>query len=715
MLKKPIEIQRKEPRWSTRKRIFLWTLWAVCLLISIAALVMPFSTRQASLRAQVGDVVSQDIVAPRTLNYQSAVFTERDRREAADAVAPVYGAPDATVARQQLEHLRSAVDFIDSVRADTYATLEQKIGDLTALQNVSLGRESAQAILLLNDNAWQNVRQEAIVVLEQIMRSSIRQSRLDEARRSVPALVSLSLPQDQATLVSEIVAAFVAPNSFYSETLTQAARQEASAAVSPAVRTFVTNEIIVSRGQVLNEADLEALQQFGLVQPETGWQNYVGAVAVAVVTFSLAALFLRFRSELLDRVRELTLVSTLFVAFLLVARFVIVDRTVMPYLFPVAGFGLLTATLYSSRAAMVFSLVLSVLAAYNLPNAFDLTLYYFIGSLFGILFLKRAQRVMTYFWAGAAVMVAGAAVLIAYRLPLASTDIVGLLTLVGAAGLNGFFSASLTIVLQLFLAQWLGLTTTVQLMELARPDHPLLQFLMRHAPGTYQHSLLIANLAEQAAEAIGADALLTRIGSLYHDAGKARQPHFFIENQVTGATNPHEDLTPVESAQRIIRHVPDGVELAHKHRLPQRIVDFIKEHHGTLVTRYQYARALDAVGGDESKVNPRDFRYDGPRPQSRETALVMLADGCEARTRAERPKTQEELSALVRSVIDGRLNNGQLDDTTLTMRDLAIVADTFITGLRGVYHPRLVYPDLDEKTLNALDAQPAIKSLPPKH
>jgi putative nucleotidyltransferase with HDIG domain len=355
-----------------------------------------------------------------------------------------------------------------------------------------------------------------------------------------------------------------------------------------------------------------------------------------------------------------------------------------------------------------------VLAAYNLPNAFDLTLYYVFGSLFGILFLKRAQRVMAYFWAGAAVAGASAAVLIAYRLPLASTDIIGILTLLGAAALNGFISASLTIVLQLFLSQWLGLTTTIQLMELARPDHPLLQFLMRHAPGTYQHSLLIANLSEQAAEAIGADALLTRIGSLYHDAGKARQPHYFIENQVTGAPNPHDELSPEESAKRIIRHVPDGVELAHKHRLPKRIIDFVREHHGTMITRYQYAKALEAAGGDESKVDLAQFRYPGPRPQSRETALVMLADGCEARTRAERPKTKEELDALVKSVIDNRLHQGQLDDTALTMQDLTTIGNTFVTGLRGVYHPRLVYPDLDEKTLGALDTQPALKSVSPK-
>jgi putative nucleotidyltransferase with HDIG domain len=692
----------------------LWTLWSACLIISILALVMPFSTRQANLSLQVGDVSGQDILAPRTLNFQSTVLTENARQDAADAVGAVYGPPEANVARDQLELLQNALAFIDGVRLDSYASLEQKIGDLAALQDVNLARESAQAILLLSESAWQNVRQETIIVLEQVMRSSIRQNRLDEARRSIPALVSLSLPQDQATLVAEVAAAFVQPNSFYSESLTQAARDEASAGIVPVVRTFVTNEVILPRGQVITSADLEALERFGLVQPEAGWEDYVGAASIALAAFGLAALFLRFRPKLVDDIRELTMVAVLFVAFLIAARFVVVDRTVVPYIFPVAGFGLLTAALYSSQAAMVFSLVLSVLAAYNLPNAFDLTLYYFFGSLFGILFLRRAERVMAYFWSGAAVSVASAAVLLAYRLPLASTDMLGMLTLLGAAALNGFISASLTIVLQLFLAQWLGLTTSVQLLELARPDHPLLQFIMRNAPGTYQHSLLIANLSEQAAEAIGADALLTRIGSLYHDAGKARQPHYFIENQVTGAPNPHDELSPRESARRIIRHVADGVELGHKHRLPNRIIDFVREHHGTLITRYQYAKALEAAGGDEKKVNIADFRYPGPRPQSRETALVMLADGCEARTRAERPKTKEELRTLVKSVLDNRLAQGQLEDTALTMQDLKAITDTFVTGLRGVYHPRLIYPELDEKTLGSIDAQPTLKAASPE-
>ena len=705
---------KRTPRLPHRRQFFFGLLWLLCLLISLAALVMPYSTRPSTLTLQVGDVSNQDVLAPYTLSYQSDVLTNQRREESANAVAPIYGPPDANVAREQLEKLRAALAFVNSVRQDSFASLDQKIDDISALQNVNLSQETAQAILLLEEGVWQNVQQETIVVLEQVMRSSIRQNRLEEARRSLPALVSLSIPENQATIVAELASAFVVPNSFYSETLTEQAREEARAAVQPVARTFLSDEVIVQRGQVISEVDMEAMQQFGLVQPEARWQDYLGAAALAVAVLVLAALYLRYRPELAEDGRGLVMVTVLYIVFLLAARLVIVDRTVMPYVFPVAGFGLLVASLYSSHAAILFSFVLSVMVAYGLPNALDLTPYYFVGSLFGILFLRRAQRVMSYFWAGAAVTVANVAVLIAYRLPLASTDMLGLLTLFGAAALNGFIAASLTIVLQLFLAQWLGLTTTIQLLELARPDHPLLQFILRNAPGTYQHSLLIANLAEQAAESIGADTLLTRVGSLYHDAGKARQPHYFIENQVPGSKNPHDALSPKESAKVILQHVPDGLKLAAKHHLPKRIKDFISEHHGTLITRYQYAKALEAAGGDEKKVNIADFRYPGPKPQSRETALVMLADGCEARTRAERPKTREELRVLVKSVMDNRLAQGQLDDTTFTMQDLKATLEVFISGLRGVYHPRLIYPELNEETMGSLDAQPNLTALKPK-
>ncbi|MEX1248126.1 MAG: HDIG domain-containing metalloprotein [Anaerolineales bacterium] len=705
---------QRSPRWPTRSLYFLGLLWVLGLAVSLALLMLPFSSRQATLRLQVGDVASQDVLAPYALSYQSEVLTDEAQEESANAVVPIYGPPDADIARDQLEQLRNALTFINTVRQDSFASLDQKINDLAALQSVSFSQETAQNILLLPDAAWQNVQQETIVVLEQVMRSSIRQNRLEEARSTIPALVSLSIPENQAAIVAELAAGFAVPNSFYSEELTEQAREEARALVQPVMVSYQNEEAIAQRGQVISEADLEALQQFGLVQTEASWQNYVSTAVLTLAVFILAVLYLRYKPRLAGDLRGMTVVVALFILFLITARLTIVDRTVVPYVYPLAGFGLLVSSLYSSQAAMVFSFVLSVLAAYNLPNAFDLTLYYFLGSLFGILFLKGGQRVMAYFWAGAAITVANIAVLLAYRLPLASTDLPGMLTLMGAAALNGFGAASLTIVLQLFLAPWLGLTTSVQLLELARPDHPLLQFILRGAPGTYQHSLLIANLSEQAAEAIGADALLTRVGALYHDAGKARQPHYFIENQVTGSKNPHDALSPKESAKMILQHVPDGLKLAAKHHLPKRIKDFIAEHHGTLLTRYQYAKALEAAGGDEKKVNINDFRYSGPKPRSRETALVMLADGCEARTRAERPKTREELRAMIKNVIDNRLAQEQLDDTTLTMNDLKIIQDVYVSALRGMYHPRLIYPELDENTLGSLDAQPTLKTLKPE-
>jgi putative nucleotidyltransferase with HDIG domain len=392
------------------------------------------------------------------------------------------------------------------------------------------------------------------------------------------------------------------------------------------------------------------------------------------------------------------LLTFLFLLFLYGARLVIPNRTVIPFLFPIAGFSMIVTALISSRAAMVLAVPLSILAGYGLPNSLELILFYMFSSLFGVLVLRNIQRILTFFWAGVASFIAGTMVILAFRLADPTSDVVGIVSLIGAAGFNGLAAAGLTIILQFVLAQALGLTTTLQLLEISRPDHELLQFLLRNAPGTYQHSLQIANLAEQAADAIGADALLTRVGSLYHDVGKARHPHFFIENQAPGSHNPHEDLNPLESSGIIVRHVTDGIDLANKHRMPRRIKDFILEHHGDWITSYQYYQAVEAAGGDTQAVDRDSFRYPGPNPRSRETALVMLADGVEARARAERPESYEDMQSLVKDVIEKRLFQGLLDNTPLTMRDLSDITESFTTTLRGAYHPRIEYPKTDKPT-----------------
>ena len=680
------------------RSILGWLLLLLAALGSAFFLVFPLNNPNASAQLALGDVAAQDILAPRALSYTSDVLTTLLQEQAANEVSAQYTPIDPSVARNQIAHLREVLDFISNVRVDNYANPAQKEADLALIQAIHLQEESARQIIELSESDWQSVRSEALNVLGQVMRNTIREDRLEEARRTIPTLVSFSLQGNQPNLVIELASAFVAPNSIFSSELTEAQRDAARQSIQPVIQGYVAGETIVPRGHVITESDLEALNQFGLLEAERTWGDNVSVLALVVVNFAYVALYLSQRPDLRSNSTSLIIMTALFLVFLYGARMLIPYRTVVPYMYPLAGFGMVVTALISSRTAVVLSLPLSIFAAYGLPNSHELTLFYIFSSIFGILMLRNIHRLLTFFWAGFGVAVSGSVVLMAFRLTDPLLDSVGLFQLIAASGFSGLASASLTILLQFLLAQLIGLTTTLQLLEISRPDHPLLQDILRNAPGTYQHSLQIANLAEQAAERIGADTLLTRVGSLYHDAGKVRFPHYFIENQVPGFRNPHDDLSPEASAAIIIQHVTDGVEMVKKHRLPRRIQDFVLEHHGTMITRYQYHKAVNGAEGDADAVDVSLYTYPGPKPQSRETALVMLADGVEARARAERPETEDEVRKLIKDVVDYRLKNDQLSDTKLTLQNLEEVIDSFTATLRGVYHPRIEYPQTDSDT-----------------
>jgi putative nucleotidyltransferase with HDIG domain len=672
-------------------------LLIVTSLAAYAILAVPIYLRSDSLLLQAGQVAPQDYQAPRNVEYISEVRTEQARRAAENSVADVYTAPDRTIARRQVELLRTALLFIQSVRDDPSALPADKRASLAALADIKLSDQAIESILNMPENRWSAVQSEAMLLLERIFRNAIREKNLESTRQSIPSLVSFSLNEEQAMLVVELVSPFVVPNSFYSAEQTQATREQARQAVQPITQTYVAGEIVVQRGAVLTEANLEALRTLGLIRPRNPTVEYISSGAlVAVFMVFIGLYFHRRRPYYYNEGRSLVLIAVVFLLFLLAARILIPYRTLIPYFFPLPGFGLLIATLFGPGGALLLSLGLSVLAAYNLPNSFDLTMYFMFASLVSILSLGRAQRFGAFIWAGTVAALTGMTVLAAYRLPDYEVDALGLLQLAGAALMMGLLSASLALMLQYLLAEFLGLTTPLRLVEISRPDAPLLQYFLRNAPGTYQHSLQVSNLAEQAAEKLGMDTLLIRVGALYHDVGKATNPAFFIENQMPDNLNPHDDLDPYLAAASIIRHVTDGVALARKHRLPKRIQDFMLEHHGTLLTRYQYMQAVKAAGDDASKVDESKFRYPGPPPRSRETALLMLADGVEARARSNRPKTEEELRKIVQQTIDFCQREGQLADTRFTLRDLTLITDAFVSTLTGLYHPRIAYPTSGE-------------------
>lgn len=679
------------PRSSRRLSAFRLILLAVVSVATFVALSLPDALRPEALPLNAGDVSPRDFQAPRDATFESAALTGQRRQAAAESVLPVYSPPDPAISRQQMERLRAALDFITLTRADAAASDSQKHADLASLRDLQLAPETIDSLLALADARWDTLRDEALSVLERTLRGVIRESDVETVRRGAPSLVSFSLNESEAALVSGLVQPFVIANSLYSPELTEAARQAAQDAVEPITRSYKTGQTVLRAGEVITEAHIEALQALGLIRSGSQPLDLLGKAALTVIAAVFTGLYFyrRERSGFLYDSRSLLVMAIMYLLFLAGARLAIPGNVLLPYLYPLPAVGMLLATLFGIEAGILISIVACILAAYGF-NA-DLLPYYLFASLCGVLALGSGRRFWSYIWAGAGVTGAGMAVLAAFRISTGDLDWLGIAQLVLAAIGNGFLSAAFTLLGQYFLAQSLGLATALHLLEISRPEFPLLQYFLRNAPGTYQHSLQVANLAEQAAEAIGADQLLTRVGALFHDIGKAKNAAFFIENQAPGQLNTHQDIEPEEAAATIIRHVTDGVTLAHKHRLPRRMDDFILEHHGTMLTRYQYNQALQKTGA-AAKIDLEKFRYPGPRPRSRETAILMLADGAEARARAQSPQTDDEMRALVRSVIEYVQKEGQLDHTMLTLRDLNTIIESFVTTLRGSYHPRIQYP-----------------------
>ena len=690
----------------------LWSVLFFGLISCTAILSIPFDNTEQTFGLKVQDVAPQDIRAPFPLTYESDVLSAAARETAGNNIATVFFPPSSSITRQQLERLNFALDFIDAVRMDGYATRDQQMADLASMADIRLDLESTETILDLNEARWDTVKAETLSVLEQVMHSEIRQGRSEEARRTIPALISISLPEAQAELVGKLTPAFVAPNSLPDEEATLALEQAARDQVEIVEISYAQGETIISRGEIVSDLELEALQAYNLLRAPNPWTTIAinaGFILLIGGTFSLYAY--RTHTKMIMTSNLALVLSLLFIFNTLGMQLMIPGRTILPYIFPAATIPILLSVLFSPNMGVVSALVVGTIGGFIAPRGLEMALYLTMSGILAALMIGKAERLGSFMWTGMAAAVGASLVILVFRLPDPAMDLIGKAQLLGASILSGLLSTSLGFGLLLGIGNILGITTSLQLIELSRPNHPLLQQLLRNSPGTYQHSLQVSNLAEQAARAINADDLLTRVGALYHDVGKTQRPQFFIENQVAGQ-NIHEQLDPKTSADIILGHVRDGMELARKYRLPANVRAFINEHHGTMETSYQFSAAVEAAGGDEKLINRKDYTYPGPRPRTRETAILMLADGVEATARAENPQSDEEIEHLVRWVFEDRLSKGQLDRTDLTLRDVDTVRNSFILTLKNIYHPRIRYPkSVEEEGID--DLPPIVETTPP--
>jgi putative nucleotidyltransferase with HDIG domain len=682
----PVELSR----WGILRAIVLGVLTAT--VIAVVLLIDFLPSNRVILN--VGDVSPEDILAPADLTYESQIRTKQAQDAQAASVQDIYDPPDASVARQQEVRARQILDYISTVRQDAYGTPQEKAGWIAAIPDLSMSPSVISQTLKLSESDWQEVRDEAVRVLVLAMRGEIRESQLADLRRSLPTLISHSLSDEQSDIVQAVASGLVTANTFYNAARTEEAKQKAREDTAPVNWTIRRGEAIVRAGSLVRAVDIEALEAFGLRQQATQWQAVAGTVLFALLAAVLLGLLIwRLQPNLWAKGR------TAFVTFLLTAVLVTASKlmlpvpdSVIPYFYPLPALSMTLTVLFGPALGITLGLTVGIIGAFAAGGSLELTVYLLAGTLVGALTLGRAERLRAFMRAGLAVALTNGAVIITFGLLAPEQDIlkVAINALVGLV--SGGMSASLTLAAFFGLSALLDVVTPFQLMELSRPTHPLFRQLLLKAPGTYHHTLLVSNMAEEAAERIGADGLLARVGAYYHDIGKTVRPYFFTENRV-GDVNPHERLDPRTSAQIIISHVQDGLDLAEKYNLPSAVRAFIPEHQGTGMTLAFYRMAVTQAGGDGNEVPKEDYSYPGPRPQSRETAIVMLADSCEARVRSMRPGSSEEIDRIIRDTIKAKMAEGQLDESDLTLRDLEEIRAAFLNVLQGVFHPRVKYPD----------------------
>jgi cyclic-di-AMP phosphodiesterase PgpH len=679
--------------WRVLRTILIGVLFVVGITL---ILLFPILPARSPYDLQVGEVALEDIRAPRQVTYTSTIETEAARTAARDAVPDIYDPADARIGRQQVRRARQIMDFVADVRADSLASTDLKQDYLDAIVGLTVPPETRHTLLTLNQNQFEQVEREVVALIEESMSGTLREGRVEEVTGRLELSISADLPEDLIPVTVALARDLIIANSALNEASTEETRAQAAAAVEEIEHTFQPGEIVIRAGDSIDELDREALVALGLASQGFTWRNATSATLISILSLVIFVVYMvAFNPAWMTRTRYLLVVTLLFLFFLAAAQIMIPGKIIVAYLFPAAALALVLAALLGLEFTLLAMMILSWLVGYVAQGSLEIAAFTAVSGLLAAGSLQRDAKLNSYFLSGIFAAIGGMVVLLIFRLP-TQTDSIRLAQLLFVSLLNGFFSAGISLVLLFVIGNITGITTSIQLIDLMRPDHPLQRLMQREALGSYQHTLSVANLVEAAAEVIGANTLLARVGTLYHDAGKAANPGFFIENRADNQPNPHEGLSPLASARIIRAHVQDGIRLARKHRVPSQIIAFIPEHHGTTSISFFLNVAREQAQAQGVHLDQNEFFYEGPIPQSRESAILMLADGCESAVRANRPSTEEEIEGIVSRIIQQRIDQHQLDESGLTLTDIQRVKDSFVRTLRGMYHPRVKYPG-DEK------------------
>lgn len=663
-----------------------WAVAAVSFLV-LFVIILGVSVPE-SYDYKVGDICEADIYAPREI--EDAATTKRRREAAASQIEEQYRTDyDLTGdLEKKIQGLFASVNEIRAMNSD----LEGKLDYIASDGGIDIGTDTARLLLNMDTAELSGFSDTVCKIFNTVMDKGVRDE--EEAREEADTLLEEdALSDGEKNAAKEILGKYIKVNSEYDEELTLAEREKAMKQIEPAV--YKKNQIILRRGEAISDSQLELLADLGLLKGENSISKKYALATLIFLSFIYLAwgyCFGRKRRNALCA-GKLLLTAVLAALALLTVACARGLSSLSLYLLPIPAAVVLCATFIGIEESAVMAVFVSAAAAFMLGKSEEYLVATALYSFFGAVIFKKVSGLSGYAKAMLLTLLSGAAA--AFMAALFAGKAIPeavLYALYGGGG--GLITSVIVIGTTPIFENIFNIATPFKLSELGNPEKPLLKRLMFEAPGTYHHSLMVGNLAEAACIKIGADNQLARVGAYYHDIGKLKRPNFFFENQM--GDNPHDTIMPEESAEILRGHVTAGLEIAKQYRLPPEIKEIIAQHHGTTAAGIFYQKAKEL----NPEVDPSLFRYPGPKPESKEAGIVMLADSCEAAVRSLDDKNEATIRAMVTKIVKGKMTDGQLDECNLSFKELGEIIDAFVAIEESYFHKRIKY---DKEPQNGAD------------
>ncbi|WP_231701763.1 HD family phosphohydrolase [Crassaminicella thermophila] len=666
-------------------KIMLTSIFFLLIFISMLTSLAP-----EKYELQVGQKSPADLRAPRDI--ENKIATNRLIEKAIKSVEPREKI-DPTIQIDIKKKIEKFFKNAYQIRNLQDITNEEKLSLLIKKNELNLSEKELSLMLVASEKELKNIESYIYEIITQVMSTGIKLEELEKEKIAIENYFKgLKEFSDKIKLLGiKIVNTSIKPNRFLDVETTRQKIDEAKNAVEKVI--VKKGSIIVNKGDIITEEQLKLLKDAGITkqQGNKDYSLYFGiAILVIIAEVLLIAYIYVFNRDILTSLSKLYLIFIIFLSVYLLSK---TTYKISCYATPVAASAMLIGILIDSRLAIAVNLIMTVLLTLSSGNNIGFFITSLIGGTVGAFSVTHTHQRSNIFLSGLIVSICNMMIIIGLGL-INHYELSKVLTDSFYGILNGIFCAILTIGSLPLWESAFHILTPLKLLELSNPNHPILKKLLLEAPGTYHHSIIVGNLSEAAADAIGANGLFARVSAFYHDIGKLKRPYLFKENQLT-SENPHDKITASLSAMIITSHVDDGIEIAKKYKLPQEIIDIIEQHHGNTLVKYFYHKAINDEKNKE--VDEKDFRYNGTRPQSREAAIVMLADSIEAAVRSMPEPNSEKIKKLIDKIIEDKLNDHQLDECDITLKDLEKIASSFITVLMGIFHERIEYPELNIK------------------